>query len=121
MASADDAPGTRANGMDTGIRVLFSRGDARKRLTRWLIVHCHDRNHLTRMGRIYSELVRIFCSVSGYGADGGQYQAENSRRNPDGIRNGDFSALSSQNSQTTHSVQEKSDGVLECESCPPLS
>ncbi len=37
------------------------------------------------MGRIYSELARIFCSVNGYGAHGGKYQAENSLRNPNGI------------------------------------
>jgi hypothetical protein len=84
MAAADNAAGARANGMDTGIRGLFSRGDARKRLTRWLIVHCHDKKHLTRMDRISSEPIRIFCSVSGYGAHGGQYQAENSARRPDG-------------------------------------
>ncbi len=82
MASADNAAGARVNGMDTGIRGFFSRGDARKCLARWLIAYCHDRNHLTRMGRNYSELVRIFCSVSGYGAHGGQYQAENSQRDP---------------------------------------
>jgi hypothetical protein len=88
MASADNAAGARVNGMDTGIRGFFSRGDARKRLARWLIVHCHDRNHLTRMDRIYSEFVRIFCSVSGYGANRRQNQAENSRRKPDGVQTG---------------------------------
>ncbi|MFC1718579.1 hypothetical protein ACFL6S_33295 [Candidatus Poribacteria bacterium] len=82
MASADNAAGARANGIDTGIRGFFSRGDARKCLTRWLIVSCHDRKHLTRMGRVYSELVRTLCSVSGYGAYGGQYRL----KIPNGVR-----------------------------------
>ncbi|MFC1719158.1 hypothetical protein ACFL6S_36235 [Candidatus Poribacteria bacterium] len=66
MASADNAPVYKANGMDTGIRGLFSRGDDRKRLTLWLIAHCHDKKQPTQVGRIYSELIRIVCSVSAY-------------------------------------------------------
>ncbi len=68
MASADNAAGARANGIDidTGIRGFFSRGDARRRLTRWLIVYCHDKSQLTRVGRIHSELIPISCSVPSY-------------------------------------------------------
>jgi hypothetical protein len=62
MASADSAKGATANAIDRVSEV----GDARKHLTRWLIVHCHDKNQLTQVGRIHSEFIPICCPVPVY-------------------------------------------------------
>ncbi len=73
MASADSAKGATANAIDRVSEV----GDARNHLTRWLIVHCHDKNQLTQVGRIHSEFIPICCPVpvyQEYGVDGGQYR-----------------------------------------------